>query len=164
MESVEIERKIILKNVPNIEYDEILNITQYYLKNSDGIWERFRKTKDHNDITTYVRTIKTPLRKGASLEDEIEISKEDYIRSKKMCKSGEFESRRISKVRHVIYTDDNLKWEIDEFDNIKLVIAEIEIPTDDYEVVFPQYIIDNIIKEVTGIKEFNNRKMSEILF
>jgi len=162
MESIEIERKIILKYVPNIEYDERLDITQYYIKRK--VWERFRRTIDQDGIITYVKTIKKTLRVGASLENENEITESQYEKAVKLCESGIFESRWISKIRHVKYTDDNLKWEIDEFKDISLVIAEIEIPTDDYDVKYPNYIEDVFIKDVTGIKEFNNRRMSEILY
>lgn len=163
MKSIEIEKKIILKSVPEIEYDEILKITQYYLMNKKGIWERFRKSVKLNGEVTYLKTIKTTIKKGASLEDECEITKEDYKSAKKLCKSGKFESKRISKVRHIKKTHDNLIWEIDEFKDINITIAEIEIPTYDYKVIYPDYISDYMIKDVTGFKEFNNRRMAETL-
>ncbi|CAG7580208.1 MAG: putative phosphatase [uncultured marine phage] len=165
MKNIEIERKIILKGVPDIEYDQVLNITQYYFKNEEGIWERFRRSEDQNGEVTYIKTIKTTISKGISNEDEDIISKDDYKNAKSLCKSGEYESRRISKIRHVKYVDGtDLKWEIDEFTDINITIAEIEIPTLDFEVDFPDYITDVMIKEVTGIKEFNNRRMAEVLF
>jgi CYTH domain-containing protein len=162
MESVEIERKIILKYVPDIEYDEILDITQYYIKKK--VWERFRKSVNQDGDITYVKTIKKTLRAGASLENEDEISEEEYERMVTMCKSGDFQSRVISKLRHIKYVEDDLKWEIDEFKDVTLVIAEIEIPTDDYEIKYPDYIKGTFIKDVTDWKEFNNRRMAEILF
>jgi len=164
MKNIEIEKKIILKSLPEIEYDQILNITQYYLRNSDGIWERYRKSTDQDGLITYIKTIKTTIRKGVSLEDEDIISEVDYNRAKLFCRSGEFESRMISKVRHIKFTNDNLKWEIDDFKDINITIAEIEIPSDDYEVIYPDYISNNMIKDVTGQNEFNNRRMSHIIF
>lgn len=153
---LEIEKKIILKRLPNIEYDKKIKITQYYLKNKDGIWERYRKSKI-GDITEYFRTIKTTLRDGVCMEDEINITKKEYKKNIEKC------DRKISKTRYVKNVDDNLFWEIDVFDNISLVMAEIEIPNEDYEVIYPDWIQTNIISDVTKIKGFSNRRMAEKL-
>lgn len=155
---LEIEKKIILKRLPDIKYDTILKITQYYLKNNNNEWERYRKRRDKSDNKSqYFRTIKKTVRMGVCLEDEIKISKREFKEKVKIC------SRKISKTRYVKSVDDNLFWEIDVFDNISLVMAEIEIPNEDYEIIYPKWIQDNIISDVTGIKGFSNRRMSEKL-
>jgi len=164
VESIEIERKIILKYVPDIEYDEILNITQYYYKTRKGIWERFRRSEDQSGKVIYTKTIKKNLRIGASLENEIEITEDQYKESKNICESGEFESRVISKIRHVKYVENGLKWEIDDFIDMSLVVCEIEIPYDDYKINYPYYIKDTLIKDVTGWKEFSSRRIAKVLF
>ena len=48
---------------------------------------------------------------------------------------------------------------VDKFDG-HLIIAEIEIPEQDYEVVIPDYIKKRVIIEVTGIKQFSNKNLS----
>ena len=68
---------------------------------------------------------------------------------------------QFKKISRNPYKDGNLKWEIDEFSNdYKLIIAEIEIPTKDYEVVLPDYVKDLVLIEVTGMKPFSNRSLS----
>lgn len=51
------------------------------------------------------------------------------------------------------------KQQVDKFDG-HLIIAEIEIPEQDYEVVIPDYIKKRVIIEVTGIKQFSNKNLS----
>jgi CYTH domain-containing protein len=41
-----------------------------------------------------------------------------------------------------------------------LIIAEIEIPTKDYEVIIPDYLKELVLIEVTGMKPFSNRSLS----
>jgi CYTH domain-containing protein len=79
---------------------------------------------------------------------------------KSKCYKTPNESKYIKKTRH-IYKDGNLKWEVDEFNSgYQLIIAEIEIPTEDYEVILPDYIKDLVLIEVTGMKPFSNRSLS----
>jgi len=66
----------------------------------------------------------------------------------------------IRKIRH-IKEEGNLKWEIDFFQTCELVIAEIEIPTEDYDLKIPEYIKDNLIMEITGMKEFSNYNLAD---
>lgn len=151
---LEIEKKIILKKLPSINYDKKIKITQFYLKNDGGKWERYRKSEVNGKIQ-YFKTIKNTLREGVSMEDENSISKKKFNKKVKKC------DRKISKTRYVKNIENDLFWEIDVFDNINMVMAEIEIPSEDYEVEYPDWIDDNMIKDVTGIKEFSNRRMAE---
>ena len=47
-------------------------------------------------------------------------------------------------------------WEIDEFKNRDLVLAEIELESEDDDVAFPDWLAPAVQREVTGEPEFQN--------
>ena len=161
MAKIEIERKFILKSIPvGIKPDNIYEIEQYYLKNDEGIWERARTYHSATTGDTYIHTIKKQMGKGINLEDEKELTKEEFESFRLKCLTKGFESRHISKERWV-YKDGDLKWEVDKFKSgYSLIIAELEIPTKDFKITFPKYIEDVLLLEVTGLKQFSNRALS----
>ena len=157
---LEIERKFLLKSLPNIKFDQAVKIDQYYFKNSSGIWERARTWDSSNGDFKFIHTIKKSVSKGVNIEDEYEMSKSEFKEFKNKCFSGKFEARFIEKVRY-IYNDSPLYCEVDVFGNdYKLIIAEIEIPKKTYKLIIPQFIKDVSLMEVTGLKQFNNRNLS----
>lgn len=94
------------------------------------------------------------------MEDEFEMTKDEFEKFKDMCLSKKFDSRHISKERW-IYKYGDLKWEVDKFNSgYNLIIAEIELPTKKYRISFPDYINDVKLLEVTGLKQFSNRALS----
>lgn len=62
----------------------------------------------------------------------------------------------IEKFRYTCKIDD-LTWEIDEFlgDNTGLVIAEVELPEENYPIILPDWIG----KEVTGDTQYYNSNL-----
>jgi len=157
---LEIERKFLIKSVPEIKPDQIVEIEQYYFKNDTGIWERARSWSPNNSKKKYIHTIKKTVSKGVNIEDEHELSKKEFSTFKEKCHKTSNESKYIKKTRH-IYKDGILKWEIDEFNwDCNLIIAEIEIPTKDYLVIIPEFLKDLILLEVTGLKPFSNRSLA----
>ena len=65
---------------------------------------------------------------------------------------------QIEKYRYIIpAAEQGLKWEVDEFlgDNAGLVVAEIEVPTEDTKFSLPEWVD----KEVTGDKRYNNSQL-----
>jgi len=159
MPTIEIERKFLLKKMPSIEPDEILDIEQYYWENSDGVWERARTYHSNINGDSYIHTIKTSVSKGISMEDESQMTKEEFEIFKNKCLLNR-NSKFINKKRY-IYKYGDLKWEVDVFENdYKLIIAEIELPKKRYKLKFPDYIKDALLLEVTGLKQFNNRSLS----
>jgi CYTH domain-containing protein len=156
---LEIERKFLLKSMPDIDPDEVVQIDQWYWKNKEGVWERVR-TWFSNGNERWIHTIKKSISKGVNIEDEKDISKEDYNKFVEICNSPKSESRFISKKRY-IYNHGDLKWEVDKFENgYFLIIAEIEIPKKNFQISFPDYINNIILLEVTGMKQFSNRNLS----
>ena len=54
-----------------------------------------------------------------------------------------------------------MKFEIDKFINMNLVILEIELKNINQKISFPPFIKKEIILEVTEIKELGNFNLSE---
>lgn len=162
---LEIERKFLLKRLPQRDPDERIFIHQYYCL-IDGIWERARSMDyEIEGKLKYVHTIKKTVSEdytaaGANIEIEKEITKEDFENFRKECYLPENNSKYITKTRH-LYIHGDRTWEVDMFhEECRLIIAEVEIPTIEYSLRVPKYISKNSIYEVTGMKEFSNRSIS----
>ncbi len=157
---LEIERKFLLKAMPDIKPTEIIKIDQYYFKNAAGTWERARSWNSNINGKSYIHTVKKSVSKGVNLEDEKFLTEKEFQQFKSHCLLSTTEARFITKERW-IYPDGNLKWEVDLFkDNYHLIIAEIEIPSEDYNLVLPEFISKKSLLEVTGMKQFSNRSLS----
>ena len=156
---IEIERKFLLKSIPDRKPIETIRIKQWYLK-VDGIWERVRSMDSSLFGKKWVHTIKTKISEMSNLEEEREISKEEFEDFIKRCRlSGEI-SKYIAKERRV-YPYGNLKWEVDLFSQkCHIIVAEIEIPTEDYDLQIPEFILKKSLMEVTGLKQFSTRNLS----
>jgi len=150
---LEIERKFLLKRVPTKEQDSLLAIEQVYVE-EDGVTVRYRGEKGEGEFS-FDKTIKTDV-DGSFVREEVisESTQEEYS-----AKAQESE-RVISKMRGIYNVGDD-KWEIDQFRFFDLVIAEIEIPTKDYELVIPDWIKEVMIMEVTGMEEFKNENLAD---
>jgi CYTH domain-containing protein len=157
---LEIERKFIVKSLPKIKEDDVHQIEQYYFKNEKGVWERARTYHSDKTGDMYIHTVKKSVSKGVNMEDEYEMTKEQFESFRKKCMSPGIESKHISKERW-IYKDGDLKWEVDKFNSgYHLIIAEIEIPNKKYDLKIPKFIEDIMLLEVTGLKQFSNRALS----
>ena len=157
---LEIERKFLLKSLPNIEPDDILCIDQFYMKNEEGVFERARiSVSQKTDETKYIHTVKALISNGVCSEDEHELTKDEFedFKSKWITKE---DSTYISK-RRFIYKFGKLKWEVDMFESgYTLIVAEIEIPTRKYRLRIPDFIKEVLLIEVTGKQQFSNRSLS----
>lgn len=160
MVKLEIERKFLLKSLPKIKPSESVEIDQYYLKNSHGIWERARTWVSDNGDIKYIHTVKKTISKGVNMEDEYLMSEEQYLDFKNKCNLPKSDSRFIKKIRYIFPSGD-LYWEVDQFDNgYQLIVAEIETPTKGYKLTIPDFIKEVMLLEVTGLKQFNNKNLS----
>ena len=63
--------------------------------------------------------------------------------------------RRLRKRRFEVDVDGRT-WQIDEFKNRDLVLAEIELESEDEDVNFPDWLAPAVQREVTGEPEFQN--------
>jgi len=69
------------------------------------------------------------------------------------------EGARLRKRRYRV-SDGELTWEIDEFLDRPLVLAEIELPAEDTPVTVPEWLEPSVVREVTGDPEFSNLRIA----
>jgi CYTH domain-containing protein len=158
--ALEIERKFLLKRLPNEKPNDIIKMDQWYL-NVDGTFERVRqRQRKSNGTIDWIHTIKEFVDEMSNIETEKFISIDEYHEFIKKCKDPSSDARYIQKNRLIYQVGDDT-WEVDQFLETSLIVAEIEIPTRDYEVKIPEFINKTIICEVTGIREFSNKNLSD---
>jgi CYTH domain-containing protein len=157
---IEIERKFLLKAMPDVLPTEVVKIDQFYFKNKEGVWERVRQWNSNLYGKRWIHTVKTKLSDFSNEEVEKELTKKEYDEFKKRCRQNKSNSRYIKKERW-IYPDGDLYWEVDLFkDKCHIIIAEIEIPSEDYDLNIPEFISKKTLLEVSGLKLFSNRSLS----
>jgi CYTH domain-containing protein len=165
MENIEIERKFLLKSIPKKDPIETINIQQWYRENKNGIWERVRSCHSDKNGFYFVHTIKKRISNMSNLEEENKIKSKKFNKFVQKCKNKKG-SRYISKERIIIDDIDNpnLYWEIDVFNNgHHLIVAEIEIPSENYKLIIPDWLKECILIEVTGMNQFSNKNLSNLL-
>lgn len=136
-----------------MDWDSIFKIKQYYINDYRIRVLTNTKTKDIKWFFTQKTATDDPM---VYKEYEREISYNEfwsYISNR--------HSNIVQKTRYVKYFgDDNLKVEVDDFYNLKLVIAEVEIPSVDYVLKLPDFIVENMLIEVTNYNEFRNKRLA----
>lgn len=151
---IEIERKFLLKNLPELasNISSMMRIVQYY--DADTPW-RYRKEQWYED-KKYFKQMKEYQGNGKSLEsDMIRISQDEFTEGL-IRNTPHF----ITKVRYdYVVPDPKVKMTIDKFLNIHLLLLEIEVPEIDYPVVLPPLLREQIIDEVTGNPNFSNKNL-----
>lgn len=148
----EIERKFLLKRFPRLErINTVYQIEQWY--HSDGYRYRYQVETPTGDIQIF-KTKKTNISKGVNQEEEITLTQEEF---NELNLSN---SLHINKTRTVIKYK-GLKFEIDKYNGINIIILEVELKDINDKINFPKYIEKEILYEVTGIKEFSNKKLAE---
>jgi CHAD domain-containing protein/CYTH domain-containing protein len=151
-EDVEIERKFLLDGIPDLEKEESSSeIEQGYLP-GERVIERIRRTRTDGK-EELVRTIKEG--SGISrLEVEEPVPAELFARLWPLT-----EGRRVRKRRHRV-KDGDLTWEIDEFRDRDLVVAEVELPSPSTEVTTPDWLRPHIVREVTDDPAYSNYRLA----
>lgn len=86
------------------------------------------------------------------LEFETKISPKDAMELFSLCNGIVLE-----KTRYFIPYKDELYWEIDFYKNFDLVVAELEVPSENYVFEKPDWIVE----DVTYIKEFSNASFAK---
>nr|QBM02787.1 hypothetical protein [uncultured archaeon] len=155
--NLEIERRFLLKNVPTFGKKrnfEIFDIFQFYF-DVKGKRTRFRRLTDIKNKDTYFSTKKKFISKGTYEEIEIEIPEKTFWKRFRETKNR----KGINKTRFV-YKYKGLKFEIDRFKNMHLVVMEIELKNINQKINFPDFIKEEIILEVTELRELGNYSLS----
>jgi len=160
MAGIEIERKYIIR-IPSVdvladnEGFTSSEITQIYLESGAGVTHRVRK-RVYADRISYTETRKTRIDKMSVVEDEREITAEEYDALSVNVKSG---TRPVRKTRYTLRAGKHV-IEIDVYPEWKRTcIMETELSDREEEVRFPEFI--SIIKEVTGQYEYSNASMAK---
>lgn len=156
----EIERKYLIRYPDTVKLCEtpgceIWEITQIYLKDGEnGQTRRIRKLRVNGEWK-YFRTFKQRLSSLSCIEDEGEITAEDYERY-----SRERDLRRlpINKTRYrVPYQGHILEFDVYPFWQDRAIL-EIELENEMEEADIPADV--QIIRDVTGEKAYKNKQLA----
>lgn len=149
---VEIERKYLLRALPELlPGAQVQVIEQGYLPGTRLV-ERVRRVRD-GDAERFYRTVK--LGTGvARTEVEEECDRDTFEALWPLT-----EGRRVAKRRHVV-ADGALHWEIDEFTDRDLVLAEIELPSAEVIPDLPSWLAPEVEREVTGEAAYVNANLA----
>jgi adenylate cyclase len=149
----EIERKFLLNALPRMpEPVDVLEIDQGYLPGVRLV-ERLRRQRDSGGNTRYYRTVKVGVGvQRMELEEETDEKTFEHLWVLT-------EGRRLRKRRHVI-PDGDRYWEVDEFLDRELVLAEMEIPSAGTEITVPEWLRPVLVRDVTGERKYTNRSLA----
>lgn len=155
---LEIERKFLMRRLPkellSKRKHEVIEIVQYYFY-IDGVWQRFRIASDKKS-TKYIHTIKKSISPGVYEENEKPIEKSEFL---EIFKNHQKKYRVVRKTRYVI-KHKGLKFEIDKYSDLSLVVLEVELPKLSFCFSYPAGLEAEIVYELTGIKQFSNLSLS----
>jgi adenylate cyclase len=145
---VEVERKFLVPDPPDLEGAEADEIEQGYLATGADGEVRLRRKGDARLLTAKL---------GAGLsrqEEEVEIDRDSFDRLWQLT-----EGRRLHKRRHVL-PDGNRRVEVDvyEGDLDGLVVAEIEFDSEEEARAFEP--LDWLGEEVTGDERYLNETLA----
>lgn len=151
----EIEHKYLLRQLPAAAADApSVEIEQGYVP-GEKLIERIRCVRFADGKEKFYRTVKI----GSGVE-RIELEEEadaDLARAMWQLTEG----RRLRKRRYSIRESDDLVWEVDEFLDRPLVLAEIELPTADAKFELPQWLQEVLDREVTDEAEYTNAQLAQ---
>jgi CHAD domain-containing protein/CYTH domain-containing protein len=149
---LETERKFLLRRLPETAQEVPgVEIEQGWLPGTRVV-ERWRKIRASGEPICY-RTVKS----GQGLtrvELEEKTSSELFEHIWPLT-----EGRRVVKRRRRVPAE-GVTWEIDEFLDRELVLAEVELPSQDATVEVPEWLKPYVVREVTGDPEYSNRKLA----
>jgi adenylate cyclase len=130
--ALEIERKFLLKDDSwKSQVVRSLVLKQGYLASSPGPTVRIRTSDESAFLTIKGKTI------GISrVEFEYEVPMEEALELLKLSANA-----TIEKTRHIVKANGHV-WEIDVFEgaNLGLVLAEVELQSEDEQIVLPSWI------------------------
>ena len=150
----EIEHKYLLRELPALPDDAtVVEIDQGYIPGAQ-VRERLRRVRSVDGATMrHVRTVK--LGEGlVRTEIEEEISSELFDRMWPLT-----EGRRLRKRRYAAQSGRHT-WEVDEFLDRDLVLAEVELSDAREEVELPEWLSAVVEREVTDEREYTNAALA----
>jgi adenylate cyclase len=149
----EIERKYLLRALPSaVAGVRPVEMDQGYIP-GDRIHERIRRVRDAAGAK-YFRTVK--LGKGMNrfeFEDATTVAFFDAVWPLT-------EGWRVRKRRYRLPVQGGA-WEIDEFTDRSLVLAEFELESADQKIDIPDFISSVLIRDVTDEEEYANYRLAK---
>jgi CYTH domain-containing protein len=147
-----VERKYLLDRLPNAVADSPwVEIEQGYLP-GDHLVERLRRVRSDAGVEL-VRTVK----EGSGLvrlEVEESVAPEVFDALWPLTQGSRLRKRRYR------VPEGKLTWEIDQFLDRDLVLAEVELPSMDVEVTLPAWLLPCVRREVTDEPGYSNVELS----
>jgi len=152
-ENIEIERKYLLTALPQMPAPiDVLEVDQGYLPGVK-VLERLRRQTSRDGSTRYFRTIKIGTGvERTELEDETDQRTFDQMWP---LTAG----ARVRKRRYIVANGMD-RWEIDEFVDRALALAELEIDRADAKITVPDWLTPVLVREVTDEREYTNRNLA----
>jgi CHAD domain-containing protein/CYTH domain-containing protein len=152
---LEHERKFLLSALPpRAAEDDGVEIAQGWLPGS-RLRERIRRVRGPGG-ERYWRAVKRGAG-GARLETEEETTREVFDALWPLT-----EGHRVAKRRHRV-PEGTLVWEIDDFTDRELVLAEVELPARATEVAIPDWLGPLVVRDVTDDPAFRNESLASSL-
>jgi CYTH domain-containing protein len=150
---IEIERKFLLRRMPELpRVRDILEIDQGYLPGRTLV-ERLRRQRSRRGTVKFFRTVKVGTGvQRTELEEATDA--ETFAHLWRLTKG-----RRLRKRRYLVPVGRDL-WEIDEFLDRPLVLAELELPRADARVKIPDWLAPVLVREVTHERRYANRSLA----
>ena len=148
----EIERKYLLSGVPDVAREHpVVEIEQGYLPGG-RLRERIRRVH-HSGGIDYKRTVK--LGRGIERFELDEPTTREVFETMWPLTAGARVIKRRYEVPH-----DGLVWEIDEFTDRELYLAEVELPAADITPTVPDWLEPYVVREVTDEPGYVNLKLA----
>ncbi|HYD51081.1 MAG TPA: CHAD domain-containing protein [Gemmatimonadaceae bacterium] len=150
---VEIERKYLLRTLPPaVKTAPVVEMAQGYIPGRTLV-ERLRRVRGPDGERWY-RTVKAG-RGMTRAEFEEETTREIFEAMWPLT-----EGRRVAKRRYAVREGD-VTWEIDDFIDRTLVLAEIELDSEEQEVPLPDWLAPHVVREVTGEGTYQNSVLAK---
>lgn len=150
---LEIERVFLLRGMPPLpDGAAAFEIEQGYLPPADGVEDLEGRLRRQVDPDGRVHRLLTR-KHGRGLvrrEEERPLAAEEFDRWWPRT-----EGRRIRKRRHRV-PEGGLVWEIDRFEGIDLVLAEVELPSPETPLPVPAWLAPLVLREVTEDPRYRN--------
>lgn len=152
-QDLEIERKFLLHALPELLRDRSgIRIAQGWLP-GQRLRERLRRSVHPDGRVAWTRTVKV----GTGISRvEIEEDTEPVLFESLWPLTAQ---ARVEKVRYAV-ADGDLTWEIDVFLDRDLLLAEIELPSEDTPISFPAWLASCVTREVTGDPAYVNANLA----
>ncbi|MBQ3079107.1 MAG: hypothetical protein IJC48_03785 [Clostridia bacterium] len=159
--NMETERKYLIEKpdenaLAALEDCTYSDIVQTYLLSEEGETNRVRMRSYPNGICEYTNTRKRRVSKMTAIENEIQISKDEYL---SLLSKADPERTPVKKRRYVLARGGYL-FEIDLYPFWHgQAVMEVELPSESASFTLPSEI--KILREVTGDRAYSNASLAK---